>query len=511
MDQPSGQRADAHQQGGFWRGDGNRNQRGRGRGRGRFDNDGGEYKQYNRDNNRQGKQSNNRGYYRQDNRQYNQEERHQSGFGRPTNSKRPNVQQQEDMTQGQNNFNDRARPIDKNNEDHMRDSSPDRQDRSRHKDKNDEDHTRDPSPDRSLPEHCIQENQGSSPDGTTQNQSPQVQNTGVSASQGMNTSGSQGINQQGFDNRNMEIDAQQGQGQVFYNKSHQEQDFRPQHNRGRGQQYNDYSDYSQGQDRDHQNQRYNRNQDGYHNQDRSQQHQRYDDRRDDYGRGQYQGHSDNNNSYQQGQRYNRGGYQQNNDRRQQGSWGEKSDIQLSKALSFILRHGAERQGYKMMPGEPGENGVISGMRQSCEVMIFINLETALKGQRLEFDENVKVVKVPIGGATGRKKIKFEDAVQNQDEEFVDAHGSGPDVILESSEEIITINDPDNSMSAVDYLMEKAVVAVHVELSEDGLRRITCVTEDKSYIFEVENNHYLMTSGKVAEFSIGPQNQRDQPK
>ncbi|VDH97441.1 2'-phosphotransferase [Mytilus galloprovincialis] len=281
-------------------------------------------------------------------------------------------------------------------------------------------------------------------------------------------------------------------------------------------------------------------------------------------------------------------------------------------------------------GEPGENGVISGMRQSCEVMIFINLETALKDgfkffrsannvilcagnedgvippkyfveavqrnprQRLEFDQNVKVVKVPIGGASlvqhdgkGKKKKnkkskgdrekeegtetqkkkdkteidetavedtahmfnekmevdspsgskavdvprkseaqvavsgsgalgklkddypdtpnswedddKFEDAVQHQEEEFVDAHGSGPDVIVESKEEVITIDENENSLSAIDYLMEKDMVAVHVEASEDGLQRITCVTEDKSYIFDVENNPDLMTFGKVAEF------------
>lgn len=736
MDHPSAQGADGHHQGGSWRGEGNSYQRRSGRGRARggndhynrgynrqgnkWNNEGNNSGQYNRGKDQQGNQWNDRDNYRQDNTPYNQEERpHKGGFGRPHNHG-PNVYHQEDRAESHDNSNERARPEDKNHEDHVRDSSPDRQERSRPTNKNDEDHTRDPSPDRSLPEHCIQENQGLSSDATTQNQSQQVQNTGASGSQ-------------------------QGQGQVFYNQSHQEQDFRPQHNRGRGQQYNDHSDYSQSQGRDHQNQRHNRNQDGYHNQDRNQQHQRYDDRRGGYGRGQRnQGYSDNKDGYQQGQGYNRGGYQQNNDRRQQGTWGEKSDIQLSKALSFILRHGAERQGYKMMPGgflyvdeilkkqnnlrdynlddvkrivetndkkrfhmepdketgkmkiranqghsievqdlelkpllsakevsmvihgtyynswekikntglsrmnrnhihfaagEPGENGVISGMRQSCEVMIFINLETALKDgfkffrsannvilcagnedgvippkyfveavqrnprQRLEFDENVKVVKVPIGGASlvqdkkgkknknkknkgGREKEdgtetqkkkdkteidetavedtaqmfdekmevdspsgskavdvpkksearnvkaasgsgtlgklkddypntppnswedddKFEDAVQHQevqhqepDEEFVDAHGSGPDVILESSEEIITINDPDNSMSAVDYLMEKAVVAAHVELSEDGLKRITCVTEDKSYIFEVENNPYLMTSGKVAEF------------
>ncbi|XP_022083188.1 tRNA 2'-phosphotransferase 1-like isoform X2 [Acanthaster planci] len=30
-------------------------------------------------------------------------------------------------------------------------------------------------------------------------------------------------------------------------------------------------------------------------------------------------------------------------------------------------------------GEPGENGVISGMRRSCDLMIFLNLEKALQG------------------------------------------------------------------------------------------------------------------------------------
>ncbi|XP_063418758.1 uncharacterized protein LOC134701538 [Mytilus trossulus] len=746
MDQPTGQRAYEHQDGGSSRGRGDRNQRGGGRGRG-YDGGGsrgydrGGNRPYNRGNNRSGNQPNNRDNYRQDNRQFNREERPQSGgFGKPSYHKGPNVQHQEDMEQGQNNFNDRARPIDKNHEDHVRDTSPDRQDRSRPTNKNDEDHTRDPSPDRSLPEHCIQENQGSSSDASTQNQSQQVQNTGASGSQGRN------INQQDFDSQNMEWNAQQGQGKEFYNQNQHGQDYRRQHsNRGRGQQHNENWEDTQGQGqvRDHRNQQYNRNRDNHQNYDR--QYQKYDERREGHGRDQRnQEYSDNKDGYQQGQGINRRVYQQNNDRRQQRSWGEKSDFQLSKALSFILRHGAEKQGYKMMPGgflyvdeilkkqnnlrdynledvkrivetndkkrfhmepdketgkmkiranqghsievqdlelkpllsakevsmvihgtyynswekikntglsrmnrnhihfaagEPGENGVISGMRQSCEVMIFINLETALKDgfkffrsannvilcagnedgvippkyfveavqrnprQRLQFDENVKVVKVPIGGASlvqdgkGKKKKnkknkgdrekeegtetqkkkdkteidetavedtaqmfnekmevdspsgskavdvprkseaqnvkaasgsgalgklkddypntppnswedddKFEDAVQHQevqhqepDEEFVDAHGSGPDVILESSEEIITINDPDNSMSAVDYLMEKAVVAAHVELSEDGLKRITCVTEDKSYIFEVENSPYLMTSGKVAEF------------
>ncbi|CAC5418578.1 TRPT1 [Mytilus coruscus] len=721
MDQPSGQKAYEPQEGGPCSGGGNRNQRGYGRGSG-------EYRQ-----NKKGNQWNNN--YRQDNRQFNQEKRPRGGgFGRPHNYQGPNVYHQVDKTEAQshNNFNDKARPKDKNYDDHMRGSSPDRQDRSRPKDKNDEDHTRDPSPDRSLPEHCIQETFNSSTNAATQDQLQQVQSTSASGSQGID------INQQGLDNQNMEWNAQQGQGKVFYSKN-REQDSRPQYNnRGRGQQqqgYNEKSDNSQ-------HQRYYKNRDHYHNQDRGQQHQRYDDRRDGHGRGQrYQGYYDNNDSYQQGQGYNRSGYQQNDDRRQQRSWGEKSDIQLSKALSFILRHGAERQGYKMMPGgflyvdeilkrqnnlrdynlddvrrivetndkkrfhmepdketgkmkiranqghsievedlelkpllsanevsmvihgtyyaswekikhtglsrmgrnhihfaagEPGENGVISGMRQSCEVMIFINLETALADgfkffrsannvilcagnedgvippkyfveavqrnprQRLEFDKTVKVAKVPIGGASlvqegkGKKKKnkkskgdrekedgtetqkkkdktevdetaledtaqmfdekmevdasgskalgvddssgsgamdvtetkgsgaldnikqayqntldngedeeKFEDAVQDQEPEdkYEDAKGApdSSDVHVESYDEIITINENETSISAVDYLMEKEVVAVHVEPLEDGFRRITCVTEDKSYIFELENNPYLMTSGKVAEF------------
>ncbi|XP_071160697.1 uncharacterized protein [Mytilus edulis] len=743
MDQPSGQKAYEHQDGGSWRGRGDRNQRGGGRGRSHHGGGGRGYdrggnRPYNRGNNRPGNQWNNRDNYRQDNRQYNQEDRPQSGgFGKPSYHKGPNVQHQEDMAQGQNNFNDRARPIDKNHEDHVRDTSPDRQDRSRPIDRNDEDHTRDPSPDRSLPEHCIQENQGSFPDASTQNQSPQVQNTGASGSQGRN------IIQQDFNSQNMEWNAQQGQGKEFYNQNQHGQDYRHS-NRGRDQQHNENWEDSQGQGSDQKNQRYNRNRDNYHNQNRGQEHQRYDDRRDGRGRGQrYHGYTENNDRYQQSQGYDRGGYQQNNDRRQQGSWGEKSDIQLSKALSFILRHGAERQGYKMMPGgflyvdeilkkqnnlrdydledvkrivetndkkrfhmepdketgkmkiranqghsievadlelkpllnakevsmvihgtyynswekikhtglsrmgrnhihfaagEPGENGVISGMRQSCEVMIFINLEAALADgfkffrsannvilcagnedgvippkyfveavqrnprQRLEFDQNVKVVKVPIGGASliqdkkgkknknkkskgdrekeegteiqkkkdkteidetavedtaqmfdekmevdepsGSKAVdvpkkseaqnmkapsgsgalgklkddytttptppnswddedKFVDAVQDQEpeEEFEDAKG-GPDsldVKVESYDETITIDDPDNSISAVDYLRERDVVAVHVEVSEDGLRRIACVTGDKSFIFDVENNSDLLTLGKVAEF------------
>ncbi|XP_071142453.1 tRNA 2'-phosphotransferase 1-like [Mytilus edulis] len=355
----------------------------------------------------------------------------------------------------------------------MRDSSPDRQEKLRPKDKNDEDHTRDPSIDKSLPKHCIQYTVGSSTDAASKDQSNEVQRKTVE--------GPKDINQQGLDNQNMERDAQQDQGQVLFNTNQREQDYRPQHyNRGKVQQrqgLNKKWNNSLSQVRAPKNHRYNKRPYDYHNQDRGQQHQSNDDRRDIYGRGQrYQSFSDNNDSYQQDQGYNR------RDRRQQRSWGEKSDIHLSKALSFILRHNAERQGYKMMPGgfiyvdeilkrqsnlrdynhedvklvvetngkkrfymepdretgkmkiranqghsidvedlelkpllnanevsmvvhgtyyhswekikhtglsrmgrnhihfatgELGENGVISGIRQSCEVMIFINLETAL--------------------------------------------------------------------------------------------------------------------------------------
>ncbi|VDI17874.1 Hypothetical predicted protein [Mytilus galloprovincialis] len=299
---------------------------------------------YNRGNDRQVNQANNRDNYRQENRQHNQEERPQrSEFAKTLNNQKPNVKHLDDMTEAQSyiNSNDRARPKDNNHDDHMRDSSSDRQDRLRPKDK--KDHTWDPSPDKSLPKHCIQYTIGSFTDAASKDQSNEVQSTTVEGPQGID------MDQQVLDNQTMEWDAQQDQGQVLYYTNQREQDYRPQHyNRGKGQQrqgFNEKLDNSLGQVRDPKHHRYNKRQYDYHNQDRGQQHQSNDDRRDIYDRGQrYQGFSNNNDSYQQDQGYNR------RDRRQQRSWGEKSDIHLSKALSFILRHDAERQGYKMMPG-----------------------------------------------------------------------------------------------------------------------------------------------------------------
>ncbi|XP_063418719.1 uncharacterized protein LOC134701495 [Mytilus trossulus] len=113
-----------------------------------------------------------------------------------------------------------------------------------------------------------------------------------------------------------------------------------------------------------------------------------------------------------------------------------------------------------------------------------------------------------------KEIDVESTMCNEEEEFPNSSDfelnledrSGlsyldeeEDLTVYAYEETITIKERDNSISAVDYLMEKDVVAVHVEVSKDGLQRILCVTEDKSYIFELENNPFLMTFGKVAEF------------
>lgn len=55
-----------------------------------------------------------------------------------------------------NDYRKRPRPHDKFSEDHIRDSSPDRNDRARHKDKQYEDHARDQSPDRSSNEKYTQ-------------------------------------------------------------------------------------------------------------------------------------------------------------------------------------------------------------------------------------------------------------------------------------------------------------------------------------------------------------------
>ena len=51
-----------------------------------------------------------------------------------------------------------------------------------------------------------------------------------------------------------------------------------------------------------------------------------------------------------------------------GSW----KIIKKKGLSKM-----KRQHIHFAPGEPGESGVISGMRQSCEIHIYINIEAAL--------------------------------------------------------------------------------------------------------------------------------------
>ena len=51
-----------------------------------------------------------------------------------------------------------------------------------------------------------------------------------------------------------------------------------------------------------------------------------------------------------------------------GSW----KIIKKKGLSKM-----KRQHIHFAAGEPGESGVISGMRQSCEIHIYINIEAAL--------------------------------------------------------------------------------------------------------------------------------------
>ncbi|XP_022083190.1 tRNA 2'-phosphotransferase 1-like isoform X4 [Acanthaster planci] len=59
----------------------------------------------------------------------------------------------------------------------------------------------------------------------------------------------------------------------------------------------------------------------------------------------------------------------------------------SKKLQICANQGHSFQGLSRMKrthvhfaqGEPGENGVISGMRRSCDLMIFLNLEKALQG------------------------------------------------------------------------------------------------------------------------------------
>ncbi|XP_076100620.1 uncharacterized protein LOC143069737 [Mytilus galloprovincialis] len=501
MDQPSGQRADAHHQGGPWRGEGNSYQRSGGRVRG-YDGggsrgyDGGGStgrgnRQYNRDNDRQG--------YQWNNKQYNQEERPQSGgFGKPSYQQRSNVQQQEDMSQGQNNFNDRARPKDKNQDDQMRDTSPDRQDRRwPRKDKNNEDHTSDPSPDRSLPEHCIQENQGWSSDASIQNQSQQVQNSGASGSQGRNI---------------IQPNAPAG---LFRNIILTEEERR----------------------------------EALLNKKREEIRKKNDALRKRHKLIQLAKEEFKENDVKSTMCIEEEEFPNSSDfvydledstsslcTVQEDSLGQRFDqnVKVSKVsidYANLVQDGKrkKKKNKKSKGNREKEEGTETQKKKDKTEIDETAVEDA--EQNLKFNEKMKVdapagsralnvdsssgfgilgVKTASGfGALHKLKDdypntppnnwedddKFEDAIQDQEpeEEFVAA------IILESYEETITIDEPENSVSVVDYLMEKDVVAVHVEPCKDGFRRIACVTEDKSFIFEVENNPFLMTSGKVAEF------------
>lgn len=115
------------------------------------------------------------------------------GFGCPPNPKYKysatgyRNQEYEEM----NDYSNRSRPHDKHSEDHIRDSSPDRNDRARHKDKQNEDHARDPSPDRSSNVQYTQGAEGGRNESMNWNQSQQQGNSG----------NSEKVYQQGYDNK----------------------------------------------------------------------------------------------------------------------------------------------------------------------------------------------------------------------------------------------------------------------------------------------------------------------
>ncbi|CAC5418577.1 unnamed protein product [Mytilus coruscus] len=491
MDQPSGQRSYEHQEGGSWRGGGNRNQRDYGRVRGRGGYDRGGYGQYNRGNDRQGNQWNNRNNYRQENRQYNQDQRQQRGFGRPHNYQGPNVYHQEDRAEAQsyNNFYYRARPNDKNQDDHMRDSSPDRQYRSRPKDKYDEDYTRDPSQDRSLPEHCIQETPSSSADDTTQNQSQQV----IRANQGhiINASADLSLDILTKEEReallNKKMEETRKKNDVLRKRYQLLQVAKVEKEKDvkstmfiEEEEFPNSSDFV------------------------------------------YDLEDSTNSSFAV----------------REDSLGQRFEFDQTVKVSKVPIGGANLvwEGKGKKKKNKGDRKREKGTETQKEKDKTEIDETPVEDteQNVMFNEKMEV-EAPTGsralnvdasggfgglgvntasgsGALAKFKDdylytppvswdeeKFVDAVQEPEEEFVDVHRSDPVVIVRSSEETITIDEPENSISAIDYLMEKDVVAVHVEASEDGFRRITCVTEDKSYIFELEKNPYLVTSGKVAEF------------
>ena len=53
------------------------------------------------------------------------------------------------------------------------------------------------------------------------------------------------------------------------------------------------------------------------------------------------------------------------------------------ALENIMKQGLSRmtrQHVHFAPGEPGEDGVISGMRKSCQIYIYLNIQKLLHGK-----------------------------------------------------------------------------------------------------------------------------------
>ncbi|XP_052058813.1 uncharacterized protein LOC127699113 [Mytilus californianus] len=152
------------------------------------------------------------------------------------------------------------------------------------------------------------------------------------------------------------------------------------------------------------------------------------------------------------------------------------------------------------PSKPEEKSDL--MTAGKESKLFRNCQEPVK---LQYDENGDQENVD-------NENDVESTMFNEDEEFPNSsdfvhHLEGStncsctgEESLCAYDEIITIVEHDAGVSAVDFLMEKEVVAVHVELSDyHALRRITCITEDRSYIFDFETNPYLIMAGRVAQF------------
>jgi len=86
-----------------------------------------------------------------------------------------------------------------------------------------------------------------------------------------------------------------------------------------------------------------------------------------------------------------------------------------KAYTLIQTQGLKRMSRNHVhfaPGEPGDDGVISGMRSSCTVLVYLNLSTAME-DGLEFYQSANNVILCSGNQDGVILPKYFEKVKNR--------------------------------------------------------------------------------------------------